>query len=137
MSKKHKGNSNVGGVQLYLGGMALGEVDSFKYLGVLFHKHLTWSEHISGIYNKAKKILGLIYRQFYNNSSSTSLKQLYLSARASWLIPIQSEFNPHPEVGYVIRIRMRVNAFTLDYLLAGDCMQGCYGADLYCSQHCT
>ena len=35
-----------------------------------------------------------------------------LHASASWLIRIQSEFNPHPEVGYVIRIRMRVNAFT-------------------------
>ena len=32
-----------------------------------------------------------------------------LHASASWLIRIQSEFNPHPEV---IRIRMRVNAFT-------------------------
>ena len=64
---------------IYLGGMALGEVDSFKYLGVLLHKHLTWSEHISRICNKAKQILGLIYRQFYNNSSSASLKQLYSS----------------------------------------------------------
>ena len=79
VSKKHKGNSDVGGVQLYLGGMALGEVDSFKYLGVFLHKHLTWSEHISGICNKAKQILGLFYRQFYNNSSSASLKQLYSS----------------------------------------------------------
>ena len=35
-----------------------------------------------------------------------------LHESASWLIRIQSEFNPHPKVGYVIRIRMRVNAFT-------------------------
>ena len=58
VSKKHKVNSNVGGVQWRLGGMALGEeVDSFKCLGVL-HKHLMSSEHISGI---CSKILGLIY----------------------------------------------------------------------------
>ena len=35
-----------------------------------------------------------------------------LHASTSWLIRIQSEFNLHPEVGYVIRIRMRVNVFT-------------------------
>ena len=79
ISKKHKPNSNDG-VLLLLGEITLGEVESFKYLGVLLHKHLTWSEHISGVCSKAKQILGLIYRQqFYNNSSSATLKQLYLS----------------------------------------------------------
>ena len=41
ISKKHKPNSNDG-VLLRLGGITLGEVESFKYLGVLLHKHLTW-----------------------------------------------------------------------------------------------
>ena len=40
---------------------------------------MTRTEHILGICSKAKQILGLIYRQFYNNSSSATLKQLYLS----------------------------------------------------------
>ena len=31
-----------------------------------------------------------------------------LHASASWIIQIQSEFNAHPEVGYVIRIPIRV-----------------------------
>ena len=70
---------NIGDCVLHLGGTTLGEVESFKYLGVLLHKHLTWSEHISGICNKAKQILGLIYRQFYNHSSPSTVKQLYLS----------------------------------------------------------
>ena len=35
-----------------------------------------------------------------------------LHASASWLIRIQSDSNPHPEVSYVIWIRMQVNAFT-------------------------
>ena len=39
-----------------------------------------------------------------------NLGQLF--RHASCLIRIQSEFNPHPEVGYVIQTRMRVNAFT-------------------------
>ena len=36
ISKKGKENSNDG-VTLYLGGIALGEVESFKYLGIPFH----------------------------------------------------------------------------------------------------
>ena len=78
ISRKHKPISNDG-ILLRRGGSTLGEVESFKYLGILLHKHLTWTEHISGICSKAKQILGLIYRQFYNNSSSATLKQLYLS----------------------------------------------------------
>ena len=35
-----------------------------------------------------------------------------LQAHTSLLIRIQSGFNPHPEVGYVIRFGMHVNAFT-------------------------
>ena len=81
ISKKHKENSNDG-VTLYLGGITLGEVESFKYLGILLHKHLMWSEHISGICSKAKQILGLIYRQFYNNSSSATLSTCTLSVLA-------------------------------------------------------
>ena len=61
------------GVLLCLRGTVFGEVGCFKC--VLLHKHLTWSEYIC---SKAKQILGLIYRQFYN-SSSQAVKQLYLS----------------------------------------------------------
>ena len=78
VSKRHRINPSDG-VLLHLGGTTMGEVESFKYLGILLHKHLTWSEHISGVCNKARQILGLIYRQFYNNSSSSTMKQLYLS----------------------------------------------------------
>ena len=81
ISKKRKENSNDG-VTLYLGGIALGEVESFKYLDILLHKHLTWSEHISGTCSKAKQILGLIYRQFYNNSLSATLSACTLSVLA-------------------------------------------------------
>lgn len=64
---------------LLLGDSVLEEVDSFKYPGVLIKSNLSWSDHIAGICSKAKQILGLIYRQFYTNSSAETLKQLYLS----------------------------------------------------------
>ena len=55
------------------------EVDQFKYLGVLFCHNLSWSPHITATCAKAKKILGLLYRRFYNHSSSECVKQRYLS----------------------------------------------------------
>ena len=55
-------------VPLYLCGSELEEVEIFKYLGVLVSKNLSWSEHISEICTKARQILGLLYRQLYNNA---------------------------------------------------------------------
>ena len=51
----------------------------FKYLGVLLTNNLSWSNHISELCSKARKILGLLYRQFYNNANPAILKQLYIS----------------------------------------------------------
>ena len=45
---------------------------------VLVKNNLTWSDHIAGICSKSKQILGMLYRQFYNNSSPETLKQLQL-----------------------------------------------------------
>ena len=57
----------------------LKRLNVIKYLGVLVKNNLTWSGHIAGICSKAKQILGMLYRQYYNNSSPETLKQLYLS----------------------------------------------------------
>ena len=64
---------------LYLCGSELEEVKLFKYLGVLLTNNLSWSNHISELCSKARKILGLLYRQFYNNANPAILKQLYIS----------------------------------------------------------
>ena len=62
---------------------------------------MTWSDHIAGIYSKDKQILGMLYRQFYNNSSPETLKQLYLSlfrphleySNQLWDLYIQQDIN--------------------------------------------
>ena len=64
---------------LKLNNSVLEEVEQFKYLGVMLCHNLSWSPHISAICAKARKILGLLYRHFYNHSSDDCLKQLYLS----------------------------------------------------------
>ena len=64
---------------LNLNGQTLDRVHQYKYLGVILTDGLTWSTHISEISNKARKITRLIYPQFYNMSSTSSLLQLYSS----------------------------------------------------------
>ena len=79
MILSRKRQAVVNNLTLYLGGTTLEEVETFKYLGILLSSNLSWSEHISGVCSRAKQVLGLLYRQFYRNSSSATLKQLYLT----------------------------------------------------------
>ncbi len=64
---------------LLLEGHPLDRVEMLKYLGVLLSHDLTWGEHVQSTCSKARKILGLLYRRFYNNAPGTTLLQLYLS----------------------------------------------------------
>jgi len=53
-------------------------VPTLKYLGLLFISNLSWSTHIEGVCTKAKKILGLLYRHFYQHADQQTLCQLYI-----------------------------------------------------------
>ena len=64
---------------LQLNGAPLQRVESYKYLGLLLSNNLSWSSHISSICNKARRVLGLLYRRFYSCTNPDALKQLYLS----------------------------------------------------------
>ena len=64
---------------LTLNGQPMERVHQYKYLGVVLTDDLTWSAHIREITNKARKVIGLLYRQFYSMSSTPSLLQLYTS----------------------------------------------------------
>ena len=52
-------------------------VFSFKYLGLFLKPNLSWPLHITSICNKAKRVLGLIYRQFYKHCPPSTLMTLY------------------------------------------------------------
>jgi len=49
----------------------------FKHLGLVISSDLSWSNHITSISAKAKRILGLLYRQYYNHVEGHVLKQLW------------------------------------------------------------
>ena len=63
---------------LLLNHVSLERVYSFKYLGLQFSPSMSWSNHISQVIKKAKRLLGLIYRHFYKSSSRTLLS-LYVT----------------------------------------------------------
>ena len=51
---------------LQLDGIALEQVNSYCYLGEVVSSKLTWSEHIEQVCSKARKLVGMLYRQFYS-----------------------------------------------------------------------
>ena len=51
--------------QLYLADQPLECVQSYKYLGATITSTLSCSDHIQSICNKSRRLVGLLYRQFY------------------------------------------------------------------------
>ena len=80
---------------LLLGDCSLEQVDSFKYLGVLLSHNLSWDGQVQSVCSKARKILGLLYRRFYNNAPGDSLLQLYLSLVRPHLDYASAVWSPH------------------------------------------
>ena len=71
------------------------QVSSFKYLGVWITKDLSWSKHVSEVCIKAKKLIRLIYRQYYQHSNTDTLKQLYMSSVRPHLEYATAVWDPH------------------------------------------
>ena len=63
--------------KLVIEGQSLRRVTTFKYLGVLFSHDGSWSPHITNVCNKARKVLGLLYRKYYHDSHPDTLLHLY------------------------------------------------------------
>ena len=81
--------------QLYLSETPLVRVFKYKYLGVIFTADLSWSEHIQSISSKAKRLLGVLYRQFYRYSSGLTLATLYKSLVRPHLEYASPVWNPY------------------------------------------
>ena len=64
-------------LSLSLGGNALEQVHTFKYLGVLISSSLSWSPHIDAVCTKARQLLGLLYRRFYGLIDTKGMTELY------------------------------------------------------------
>lgn len=64
---------------LILNGIPLETVECFKYLGINIACDLSWTKHIQTITSKARRLVGLLYRQFYHCADTNTLRKLYIS----------------------------------------------------------
>ena len=74
---------------------AVERVNSFKYLGVWITKDLTWSRDVTEICSNARRVVGLIYRQYYQYSTPETLNQLYVSLGRPHLEYAAPVWDPH------------------------------------------
>ncbi len=62
---------------LFLANTVLEKVESYRYLGVLVTSKLSWSDHIDQICTKARKLIGMLYRQLYSWADTNTLLLIY------------------------------------------------------------
>lgn len=80
---------------LYINATALLQVSEYKYLGVVITSDLSWRPHITSMCNKTRKLIGLLYRRFYQNSNPSTLLKLYLSFIRPHLEYSSGVWSPH------------------------------------------
>ena len=71
------------------------QVTEYKYLGVTITSNMSWNTHITNLCNKTRRLIGLLYRHFYKNSSSSTLLKLYLSFIRPHLEYSSTVWSPH------------------------------------------
>ena len=63
---------------LYVEGIPLAYVNSVKYLGILITSNLSWSQNISNLQLKVRRLIGMLYRKFHKNAETNTLLKLYI-----------------------------------------------------------
>ena len=81
-------------------------VQSYCYLGVTVNQHISWSEHIQHLCLNVRKLISILYRQFYTWADTLILRTAYLTC-----------IRPHLES-------------------MGSMQQGRYGSSRVCSKIC-
>ena len=71
---------------LLLHNLSLSKVTTFKCLGVLLAEDLAWTPHVHSVCSKARQVLGLLYRRFYNYTNADTLVQFMYQ----WFDPTSS-----------------------------------------------
>ena len=76
-------------------GNQLNFVKQYKYLGLIFCSNFSWSSHINFIVNRARRLVGLLYRKFYEHLNSQTLFKLYCSFIRPHLEYASVVWSPH------------------------------------------
>lgn len=96
---------------LLLGDTSLERVSKYKYLGVLITDDLKWESHINAVCSKARRIIGMLYRNFYSHSSPEFLLHMYKSLVRPHLEYCSVIWDPH--VAFLRNRLMEVEKFAL------------------------
>ena len=55
------------------------QIERYCYLGVIVNQHISWSEHIQHLCLKVRKLISILYRQFYTWANTLILRTVYLT----------------------------------------------------------
>ena len=61
---------------LVIGNETLEQVDCYLYLGVLVTSKISWADHIEHICCKARRLVGILYRQFYAWADTSTMLRI-------------------------------------------------------------
>ena len=75
-----------------LNGSRLGIVDSVKYLGITIYSDIFWTKTIS---SKARKLVGLLFRQFYRCADTDIILKLHIAMLRPHLKCASQVWDPH------------------------------------------
>ena len=100
---------------LLLGNTSLERVHQYKYLGVTITDDLKWESHINIVCGKARRIIGMLYRNLYFHSSPEFLLHMYKSLVRPHLEYCSIIWDPH--VVFLRNRLMEVEKFALQMCL--------------------
>ena len=100
---------------LLLGNTSLERVHQYKYLGVTITDDLKWESHINIVCGKARRIIGMLYRNLYFHSSPEFLLHMYKSLVRPHLEYCSIIWDPH--VVFLRNRLMEVEKFALQMYL--------------------
>ena len=87
--------SDITSATLIMQGHHLERVECLKYLGLLLSTDLSWTAHVESVCSKARKLLGLLYRKYYQYAEPQILLQLYISLVRPHLEYASPVWNPY------------------------------------------
>ena len=64
---------------LFINGSVIEQVENYCYLGVMVNQHTCWSEHIQHLCRKVRKLIGMLYRNFYTWADTSTLRTVYIT----------------------------------------------------------
>ena len=77
---------------LFLNGSLIEAVDCIKYLGISLASDLSWSQHIQSTTSRARRLVGLLFWQYYHYADTNVLKKHLVRPHLEYAVPIRDPY---------------------------------------------